>query len=132
VLRENLEEEICFIATGTGIAPLRPMLIFLLKNGFSGKIFLIYGNRNENDILYNTEFVNLTEKYPNFEFMPVLSQSNWNGHKGYVHPYYQDIFKDGRAAQFYICGWSEMIRETRHNLKALGYTRKQYFIESYD
>ena len=97
---------------------------------------MIYGNRIESDILYHQEFLKLAEEHANFEYLPVLSRLNGieisGVRKGYVHPYYLDIFKDGRMAQFYICGWSEMIKDARNNLKALGYNRKQYFIESYD
>jgi hypothetical protein len=31
-----------------------------------------------------------------------------------------------------VCGWAEMVKESRDNLKVLGYTRKDYKIELYD
>lgn len=135
VLRENSGEDVCFIATGTGVAPFRPMIQQLLKILKDVNIHLIYGNRIESDILYHQEFLKLAENQPNFKYLPILSRSDASDssiRKGYVHPYYQEIFEDSRAAQFYICGWSEMIKDARNNLKALGYSRKQYFIESYD
>ena len=131
VLQENQDLEVCFIATGTGIAPFRPMIEQLLSNT-QKNVFLIYGNRKKEDILYHQEWLDLEQEYANFKYIPVLSKENWDGKLGYVHAIYQTIFADGRNAQFYICGWSEMIKEARNNLKALGYNRKQYFIEAYN
>ncbi|MCE9625200.1 MAG: FAD-dependent oxidoreductase, partial [Deltaproteobacteria bacterium] len=44
-LKDPLPEHLIFVATGTGIAPLRAMIHPLLKNGHAGKITLILGVR---------------------------------------------------------------------------------------
>ena len=54
----NLEipivEDLCFIGTGTGIAPLRSMILHILNNNISYKnIYLIFGNRWEKEILFS-------------------------------------------------------------------------------
>ncbi len=53
----DVDKDITFIAAGTGIAPFVPMLVELSKNGYSGKIDVIYGAAAvENNLLerYNT------------------------------------------------------------------------------
>jgi ferredoxin-NADP reductase len=132
VLKEPLGKEICFIATGTGIAPFKPMIADLLLLEDPPEIYLVYGNRTKDDIIYHQYWQELANQYPNFNYIPVLSREKWDQDTGYVHPIYQNLFNDGRTAQFYLCGWDEMLKEARRNLKSLGYNRKQYFIESYN
>ena len=126
-----MAKDVYFIATGTGIAPFKPMIKEALKER-NHQIHLIFGNRTEADIIYHKHWQSLRKEFPNFSYTPVLSQSNWDGAKGYVHPIYQKLFEEGQAAHFYLCGWQDMIKEARKNLKILGHTRKQYFIESYN
>jgi CDP-4-dehydro-6-deoxyglucose reductase len=95
-------------------------------------IYLYFGNRKEEDILYRKEFEELENTYPEFHFTPILSQDQWAGANGYLHPHYLKEFQNKRDAFFYICGWTEMVREAKNNLKALGYDRRSIKIELYD
>lgn len=135
ILQEPIEEDICFIGTGTGIAPLRSMILHIINNNIPYKnIYLIFGNRWEKDILYFKEFKELAENHKNFNFIPVLSRDNpgWTGKKGYVHEIYQEIFSDKRNASFYMCGWKDMLKDARLNLEKMGYDKKKIRFESYD
>ena len=135
ILQEPIEEDICFIGTGTGIAPLRSMILHIINNNIPYKnIYLIFGNRWEKDILYFKEFKELAENHKNFNFIPVLSRDNpgWTGTKGYVHEIYQEIFSDNRNASFYMCGWKDMLKDARLNLEKMGYDKKKIRFESYD
>src|SRR6266403_6070749 len=61
ILRPPLRDTV-FIATGTGIAPFRSMLHWLLADTarHQGKQFwLLFGNRTEKDIYYHPEFLSL-------------------------------------------------------------------------
>lgn len=134
-LLEPIEEDICFICTGTGIAPLRSMLFYILNNKISHKnIYMIFGNRWEKDIIYRKEMEDLDKKIPSFHYIPVLSRDSdgWNGKKGYVHQVYEEVFADKRPATFYMCGWRDMLHEARHRLEAMGYDKKKIKFESYD
>lgn len=134
-LQEPIETDLCFIATGTGIAPLRSMIVDIHNRKLPHKnIYLVFGNRFEKDILYRKEFEQLEKDMPGFQFIPVLSRENpgWKGRTGYVHAVYEELFADKRPAQFYICGWTDMLHEARRRLEALGYDRKLIRFESYD
>lgn len=132
-LKEPVENDICFIATGTGVAPLRSMLLHIFNKNIPHKnLYLVFGNRTEKDILYRAEFENWAKQFPDFHFLPTLSREEWGGEKGYVHPIYEREFDDTRDATFYICGWSSMVREAKNRLKAMGYRRKQINFELYD
>ncbi|MCU0423702.1 MAG: FAD-binding oxidoreductase [Bacteroidia bacterium] len=131
----HIEQELCLIGTGTGIAPLRSMLHHLINHNLINKnIYMIFGNRTQADILYHIEMEALSAKFSSFEFIPVLSRphSEWQGRRGYVHQIYQEIFSDGRPAMFYLCGWKNMINDARKNLTDMGYDKSQIKFELYD
>jgi CDP-4-dehydro-6-deoxyglucose reductase len=134
VLPDSLDtENIGFICTGTGVAPFRAMIKDLLEHrNYTGKVYLFFGCRTQIDILYREEFEDLQNKYSNFNYTPVLSRETWNGANGYVHKHYEGIFKDKPNAIIYLCGWTNMIKETRDNLKSYGYTRTEIKVEFYD
>jgi CDP-4-dehydro-6-deoxyglucose reductase len=136
VLHDEINTDLCFIATGTGIAPLRSMLLDIYEKNIPHKdIYMIFGNRKEQDILYRAEMEALQAKHPEFKFIPVLSRPDdtWKGATGYVHPYYMDYLgNEKKEVVFYICGWSSMVREARDKLKEIGYSKLELKFELYD
>ena len=134
-LIEPIDTDICFIGTGTGIAPLRSLLLDIYNRQLPHKnIYMVFGNRWEKDILYRKEFEQLEKEMDGFKFIPVLSRENpgWTGRSGYVHQVYEEIFVDKRPAKFYICGWADMLKEARQRLEVMGYDKKSIKFESYD
>src|SRR5271170_2485245 len=88
ILRPPLRDTI-FIATGTGIAPFRSMLHWLLPEPVrhqEKQLWLLFGNRTEADIYYHAEFLELAARHANFLYRPTLSRgtSEWQGLRGYV------------------------------------------------
>ncbi|MGH8126477.1 MAG: ferredoxin--NADP reductase, partial [Rhodanobacteraceae bacterium] len=65
------------IATGTGITPYRAMLptIEKLLNARDCRFALLYGARNEQDLLYGEEFEAFAHRHPQFAFHPCLSRA---------------------------------------------------------
>jgi len=133
-LPQVIDRDICFICTGTGIAPLRSMLIDLLNRREEKKnIYMIFGTRYAKDILYYKDMKAIEQLYSEFKFIPVLSrEENWMGEKGYVHNVYENIFSDGRPCYFYLCGWKDMLNEARERLTKMGYDKQSIKFESYD
>ena len=133
-LPENIDRDIFLICTGTGLAPFRSFLHYIDKQNISTKrIFLIFGTRTSNDLLCVDEINTLVNNLKNLKYIPVLSRENWSGKKGYVHDQYLDIISktDLNNPIFYLCGWRDMIKEARTNLKELGYDSKSIKVEIY-
>jgi CDP-4-dehydro-6-deoxyglucose reductase len=121
-----------FIATGTGVAPFRSMIHNALQLN-NTPVYLIFGNRFSGDILYHAYWQKLAQDHQQFHYHPVLSREETAfAHHGYVHDVYQHVLQNETQAQIYVCGWKEMLTETRRNLKALGFNRQQYHFEQYD
>ncbi|MGA2697324.1 MAG: FAD-dependent oxidoreductase [Terriglobales bacterium] len=136
ILRPPMRDTL-FIATGTGIAPFRGMLHWLLadETRHQGKtLTLIFGNRTEKDIYYNEEFLKLAAERENFRYLPTLSRAddNWEGLRGYVQEHLPDIAAGRTDAHAYICGLDKMVKANRELLKSLGWDRKSILYEKYD
>ena len=161
VLKESLTDSI-FIATGTGIAPMRGFTQWLFpENGpdrSNGKeIWLVYGTRHESELYYHDEFEALAACKPNFHYLATLSRAgdSWTGLRGYVQEHVAKIVEE-RAARLgqklplepippgtpatelhfdvyaYICGLNNMVAGVRDKLAGYGWHRKQVIFERYD
>jgi ferredoxin-NADP reductase len=136
ILRPPLRDTI-FIATGTGIAPLRSMLHWLLADELrhQGKqLWLVFGNRTERDIYYHQEFLRLSANHSNFHYLPTLSRGgpDWQGLRGYVQEYVPGIVQGRTDMHAYICGLDKMIKANRDLLRGLGWDRRSILYEKYD
>lgn len=133
VLREPPREAV-FVATGTGIAPFRSMLLARLGAGDRRRFTLLFGVRYDYGILYREEFEKLTLEHSNFRFLPTLTApgASWSGLTGRVQKHLGDAVGDRRDLDVYICGLKAMVDDVRAMLKTMGFDRKQIVYEKYD
>jgi ferredoxin-NADP reductase len=136
ILRPPMRDTV-FIATGTGIAPFRSMLHWLLadETRHQGKqLWLVFGNRTEKDIYYHVEFLRLAAEHANFHYQPTLSRggSGWQGLRGYVQEHVPAVARDRTDMHAYVCGLDKMVKANRELLKSLGWDRKSILYEKYD
>ena len=96
-LRQPLTDSI-FVATGTGIAPMRSFAQWLFpeqgehagEDRSEGKQFwLIYGTRYESELYYRDYFDRIAAEHENFHYITTLSRASeeWAGYRGYVQEY---------------------------------------------
>ena len=136
ILRSPLRDTV-FIATGTGIAPFRSMLHWLLAESdrHQGREFwLLFGARRYQDIYYREEFEQLAAQHDNFHFLPTLSRADdhWKGLRGYVQQHLGEIVGMRNDMHAYICGLDKMVKSNRELLKTLGWDRTVIRYEKYD
>lgn len=136
ILRPPLRDTV-FIATGTGIAPFRSMLHWLLADPSrheQRQFWLLFGVRSEQDIYYREEFEQLAAEHTTFHFLPTLSRGGpeWKGLRGYVQQHLPEIVGSRIDMHAYICGLDKMVTANRELLKARGWDRKQILYEKYD
>jgi CDP-4-dehydro-6-deoxyglucose reductase len=122
------------VATGTGVAPFRSMLLARLPQDDQHVFTLIFGVRHEHGILYREEFEELARQYPHFRFHPTLTRpgDQWQGKTGRVQQHTLKALGERRDVTVYICGMKEMVDETRALLKEAGLDRKRIVVEKYD
>jgi ferredoxin-NADP reductase len=136
VLPEIIEKDLFFICTGTGIAPFRSMVQHINRYNIAHKnIYLIFGCRYTVDCLYGQELKALESDLKNFYYLPTFSresEENTLVRRGYVHSVYEEIVaKEKTVAQFYLCGWKNMIDDAKQKIVELGYDRKDIHLELY-
>ena len=153
MLRAPLTDSI-FIATGTGIAPMRGFVEYLFPEDGEDRsqgrsIWLVYGTRYETELYYQDYFERIAASRPNFFYHKTLSRSqeSWEGARGYVQELVERIAAEhaSQSAQdprpvsgsvynihAYICGLNEMVAANRESLTRLGWERKQIIFERYD
>lgn len=111
VLQQPVTDSI-FVATGTGIAPIRSFIQWLFPESGPGAgedrsegkdIWLVYGTRHESELYYHEEFEALAALKPNFHYVPTLSRAGeeWKGHRGHVQEHVARIVEE-RAARLGI------------------------------
>jgi ferredoxin-NADP reductase len=132
-VKEPLQEDLVFVGTGTGIAPLRGMIKYLYETGCTKNIWLIFGNRYETDILYNDEWQDLLKKHKNFHFIPTVSRGkNWSGETAYVQDIVKRVFADKLAtADFYGCGLVPMCQQLKATLIEMGFPKERIHFEQF-
>ncbi|MBV8207663.1 MAG: FAD-dependent oxidoreductase [Acidobacteria bacterium] len=127
-----------FLATGTGIAPIRAMIQWLFAESgrhHGHEFWLVFGNRTEEDIYYADEFAALAVQHPNFHFLPTLSRpgSAWKGARGYVQEHVRGLAQGRTDLDAYICGLKDMVSANRDLLiRQLGWDRRSVLFERFD
>ncbi|OFZ53626.1 MAG: hypothetical protein A2428_15105 [Bdellovibrionales bacterium RIFOXYC1_FULL_54_43] len=122
----------CFVTTGTGIAPVRSMLLSpeYRSEERSGTICLL-GVREEGEILFRDELAGI----PGLRFVPCISQPapSWNGFHGRVSDYVRQLGSEFPWAEteFYLCGNSRMISDVKAILSEKGVQKSAIYQEIY-
>ena len=133
-----------FVGTGTGVTPLRSMLVAAARAGAKEPLVLLVGVRSEHDMLYAAELGELPLTCPNVEVVYTLSQPDegWTGLRGYVQDHVPHLLQQitERATSsgsgephVYICGLEKMVKTVRELArKQLGLPRERVHSERYD
>ncbi len=133
-LPTEVEKDLVFVCTGTGVAPFRSMLHDIIQHDKPHKkIHLIFGTRKEAGILYREEFEEIQKAHDWFTYDVALSrEENWEGRRGYVHAIYESAYAGKNTdAHFYICGWQIMVDEAIRRLKEMKIPEEQIHHELY-
>lgn len=137
VLREPPQDTV-FIATGTGIAPIRSIIQWLFTDNdrnYGNEYWLVFGTRYEHSVYYRDEFEGIAKDHSNFHYVPSLSRcgDDWQGCRGYVQDHVRQIVAGRKDMRAHICGLHPMVESNLKLLKdELGWDRKQIVFERYD
>ena len=132
-LRESKCEHIVFLATGTGIAPIKSILESVIEqpSNISKKEFWVFvGARLKEDLLWSPDLINDKIK---INYIPVLSRQieDWNGEKGYVQDAVLKQNIDLENTQVYACGSNEMIQSAKKLLFKNSLNENSFFSDAF-
>jgi ferredoxin-NADP reductase len=126
------EAELVFIAEGTAIAPIRPMLKRALASSPAPKIHLIYAAPDREHVLYSTELDALARPSPNFSCEIVIAPADQIYDRLFELAQSRWVAADAdRARHFYICGVGKGVIRLRDLLRGAGYERRSVHYEQW-
>jgi CDP-4-dehydro-6-deoxyglucose reductase len=129
-MRNLAQRELIFLATGTGIAPVKAMLEALpgLSNEKAPRsVTVLWGARQTHDLYFDVSVVPGKYKY-----IPVLSRAKlWHGERGYI----QDVLLRNKSefsdCSVYACGSDAMIRSAKEALTLAGLPSQHFHSDAF-
>jgi CDP-4-dehydro-6-deoxyglucose reductase, E3 len=137
-----------FVGTGTGITPLRSMIMAALAAGSRAPFSVLLGFRNEADILYSDDLAAWRGLGADVAVTLSKPHAAWRGLTGYVQEHLAAKLSglsglpaaaqtadgpSGNETHIYICGLEKMVTAVRDRARnELGVPRKQIHQERFD
>lgn len=120
-----------FLATGTGIAPVKAMLeslTHIAPGQAPQSVTVFWGGRTAEDIYFDPQAIPAGHR-----FVPVLSRApaSWTGASGYVQNALLATQPDLARTAVYACGSDAMIRSARASLLAAGLPDTRFFADAF-
>jgi Na+-transporting NADH:ubiquinone oxidoreductase subunit F len=121
--------EMVYLGGGTGMAPLRSHLSYLLEiRKTSASISYWYGARSLQELFYQDYFEDLARQNENFTFHVALSEpqpeDHWQSYTGFIHDVlkreYLDRHPNPQSIDYFLCGPPAMVQAATVMLKNLG------------
>lgn len=99
-------DNLVFIAGGSGITPFMSMIRELADRNEARRIYLFYGSRVEEDVIYLDELKRIASAHKNFSYDIIISEpaAGYTGKKGFISA---DMIKDtisSEVGMFFVCG----------------------------
>lgn len=126
--------DLLLVATGTGIAPLRSMLLAELERESARQVTLIWGLRSQRDLYHQSELADFRRAHARFSCVTTLSRPDpgWMGPEGRVTTYIENEISSVKNRSVYLCGNGGMIKDVTQILNAKGLCpiyREKYYDE---
>ena len=103
--------DLVIAAGGVGLAPLRPVVRQVVRNRTDfGRVFLLYGARTPQDLLYSREFEAWRGAGIELEVTVDLGDAAWAGHIGVVPMLFNRLRLQADRTHVFTCGPEIMMR----------------------
>ena len=133
-LRDSDREIIC-IAGGSGMAPIKSILMDMAERGIKRKSTYFFGARSKRDLFLLDEMRELERAMPTFTFVPALSEPKpedaWTGETGLITNVVRNRVTNGANSEAYLCGSPGMIDACVKVLKELGVPEDRIYYDKF-
>lgn len=133
-LRESPREIIC-VAGGSGMAPIKAILLDMAEKGVKRKIRYYFGAKSLKDLFLVDEMKALESRLADFQFIAALSapdpQDHWTGETGLITEVMERHVGDAREAEAYLCGNPFMIDACIQGLLKKGMPRERIYFDKF-
>lgn len=133
--RSETEKEMICIAGGSGMAPVKAILLDMLDKGIDRKVQYFFGARAVRDLFLVDEMKALEQQLPRFRFIPALSEpdpnDDWEGDIGLITEVVAKYITDASDKEAYLCGSPFMIDACIKTLTGLGMPEENIFYDKF-
>lgn len=122
------------VATGTGLSPLKALVLEQLERSALEPLVLLFGCRDAAEELWGAELRGLERRYERFRFLPTHSQPALGhaGRVGRVQSFLPEVVRElGPGLRAYLCGHTPMVNDCTLQLLELGIAPERVHGESY-
>ena len=132
-LPERIDTPLLFIAGGTGIAPLRAMLIEHLSRPTNHPASLIYSARSMDEFAFRLELAALETAGRITSYLTVTREEkpDWQGRRGRISEAMLREALPSTTATCLVCGPPSLVNDTRSLLTKLGVSDEQILTERF-
>ena len=135
-LREESAKPIVFVASGTGLAPIKAVIEAAKKKGVPRPMTLYWGARRPKDLYLNALAERWAAEHPRFNYVPVISdalpEDKWSGRTGFVHRAVMEDLPDLSGHQVYACGVPIMVDSARRDfIQKCRLPENEFFADSF-
>ncbi len=127
--------EILFIAGGSGLAPIRSMLMDMAEKGVRRPATLYFSARTRRDLFCQEELRSLERTLPGFRFVPALSNplphEAWDGERGGITSVLNRRLGGLDDHEAYLCGSAGMIDASIRVLQTKGLSAELVFFDKF-
>ncbi len=122
-----------YFAAGTGVSPMRAILLAQLAANPAAEAVLLLGARYSSELLFRDEFEALAARHAGFRFVPTVSGDDavWDGRRGRVSAHIEQAMAGLNCPDAYFCGQREMVAQLRERLAAAGIPDERQVYERY-
>ena len=127
------EERLLFIAGGTGISPLRSMIVHAVMTGRSERIRVLYSARTPGDFAYARELRGMARR-GELELKLTATREippRWRGARGRIAQEQLASLVDDPATLCFVCGPAAMVAEVPPMLRRLGIDEERVRVEKW-
>jgi CDP-4-dehydro-6-deoxyglucose reductase len=132
-LHEEDYRELVFVATGTGISPIKCILESLMDDPDCPPVSLYWGMREERDLYLDERIRTWAQRLYEFRYVPVVSRPGpgWTGRRGRVQAAVAEDHADLSEHSIYLCGSPAMIGEAKQAFLERGASVDHVYVDGF-
>ena len=122
------------IAGGSGITPFMSMIREIVDCGSERTVHLFFGNRRDDDVIFDTELTDISNRFDNITYIPVIEDpsDSFQGACGFVTgQLIRELIGDSGDKSFFICGPQGLYDFCLPELEGMGIPRRKIRQEMY-
>ena len=133
-LREG-QRPLVLVAGGSGIAPVRAMLMDMAERGVSRTAVFFFSAHSRADLVYADDLRALQGRLPSLRFVPVLSrplpEDRWDGERGGLPSVLVRLLPSLDEHEAYLCGGPGLIDASISAMKSKGLRSDRTFYDKF-